>query len=117
MNPKVISEESVNMATVKAELDRIAKRDSELGIRATKTDEYIKQCFVLKKKEADELYKKIEEMGISRLKDVHINKIIDIMPATVEELKSVLTGYTISLTADNLKKITDAVAEYLPSKK
>lgn len=117
MNPKIISEEPLNMATVKVELEKIRKRDTELNVRANKTDEYIKQCFVLKKKEAEELYEKIEKMDVSRLKDIHINKIIDIMPSTTEELKSILTGYTISLSGENLKKILEAVAEYLPQKK
>ncbi len=117
MNPKIISEEPMNMATVKVELEKIRKRDTELNMRANKTEEYIHQCFILKKKEAEELYEKINKMEISRLKDIHIHKIIDIMPATAEELKSLLTGYTISLSGENLKKILDAVAEYLPQKK
>jgi DNA-directed RNA polymerase subunit F len=117
MNPKIISEEPMNMATVKVELEKIRKRDTELNIRANKTDEYIKQCFVIKKKEAEELYEKISKMEISRLRDIHINKIIDIMPGTNEELKSILSGYTISLSGENLKKILEAVAEYLPQKK
>jgi DNA-directed RNA polymerase subunit F len=117
MNPKTISEEPMNMATVKLELEKIRKRDTDLNIRATKTEEYVKQCFVLKKKEADELYKKIADMDISRIKDIHIHKIIDIMPLTVEELKSLLTGYTISLSGENLKKVVEAVAEYSPQKK
>ena len=117
MNPKIISEEPMNMATVKLELEKIRKRDTDLNIRATKTEEYIKQCFVLKNKEAEELFKKIADMDVSRLKDIHIHKIIDIMPLTVEELKSLLTGYTISLSGENLKKIVDAVAEYSPQKK
>lgn len=117
MNPKIISEEPMNMATVKVELEKIRKRDTELNIRANKTDEYIKQCFVIKKKEAEELYEKMSKMDISRLRDIHINKIIDIMPGTAEELKSILSGYTISLSGENLKKILEAVAEYLPQKK
>lgn len=117
MNPKIISEEPMNMATVKVELEKIRKRDTELNVRATKTEEYVKNCFVLKKKEAEELFKKISDMNISRVKDIHIHKIIDIMPATVEELKSLLMGYTISLSGENLKKVIDAVTEYLPQKK
>ena len=117
MNPKIVSEEPMNMAAVKIELEKIRKRDTDLNIRATKTEEYIKNCFVLKKKEADELFKKLADMDISRLKDIHIHKIIDIMPMTVEELKSLLTGYTISLSGENLKKVVDAVAEYSPQKK
>lgn len=117
MNPKIVSEEPINMAALKAELERIRKRDTELNIRSAKTEEYLQQSFVLKKKDAEELFKTLIGLDLPRLKDMHVHKIIDIMPVNNEELKSLLTGYNISLSGDNLKKILDAVAEYLPSKK
>ena len=112
MNPKVISEEPINSSVLKAELERIRKRDGDLNIRSTKTEEYLKQSVVLKKKESEELFKKITDMDVPRIKEIHVHKIIDLMPVSVEELKSLLSGYTISLSQDNLKKIMDAVSEY-----
>lgn len=117
MNPKIISEEPINMATLKFELERVQKRDGELNARATKTQDYINNCTVIKKKEAEELFSKLNDLGIQRIKEIQIHKIIDLMPQTNEELKSLLTGYNISLSGENLKKILDAVAEYQPSKK
>lgn len=117
MNPKIISEEPTNMATVKAELEKIKKRDTELTFRANKTEDYLNQNCVIKKKDADELYKKLEDLGIPRIKEMHIHKIIDILPGSQEELKSLLTAYTISLSGENLKKIVLVVADYLPKKK
>lgn len=117
MNPKIISEEPMNMATLKAELERVQKRDGELNARATKTLDYVNNCNVLKKKDAEELFNKINDLGIQRIKEIQIHKLIDLMPQTSEELKSLLTGYNISLSGDNLKKLLDTVAEYAPSKK
>ena len=116
MNPKVISEEPMNMATLKAELERVQKRDGELNARANKTLEYINNSNTIKKKDAEELFNKINDLGIQRIKEIQIHKIVDLMPATAEELKSLLSGYNISLSSDNIKKILDAVAEYAPKK-
>ena len=102
------------MATVKSMLEKIKKRDGELNFRSNKTEDYLNQNTILKKKDADELYKKIEELDVSRIKGIHINKIIDIMPITSDELKSLLSGYTLSLSVENLKKIVETVNDYLP---
>ncbi|MBR9690166.1 hypothetical protein GOV08_00590 [Candidatus Woesearchaeota archaeon] len=117
MNPQMINEEPINMATLKSELDKIKKRDGELNFRAAKTEDYLNQNLQIKKKASEELYKKLEKLDITRIKEQHIHKIIDVMPATPEELKSILTAYTISLTQENLKKIVGAVEEFLPTKK
>lgn len=117
MNPKIISEEPINMAELKSEIDKIKKRDGELNFRAGKTEDYLNQNVVIKKTAAKEIVTKLNELAIPRIKDIHIHKIIDIMPGTTEELKSLLTGYTISLSADNLKKIIDVLDDYLPNKK
>ena len=117
MNPKVLSEEPINMASVKAELEKIKKRDTELNFRANKTDEYLNQVITIKKKNADDIYTKIIALQIPRIREMHAHKIVDLMPGNVEELKSILTGYTISLSNDNLNKILELVKEELPDKK
>jgi DNA-directed RNA polymerase subunit F len=116
-NIEVVEKKSINMAALKEELTEIKKRDTELSFRGNKTEEYLNEFATLKPKQAEELYKKIEGINIPRLKDSHINKIIDIMPASVAELKVVMQGYALPVTNENLKKIADCVAEFLPKKK
>ena len=108
---------SINIARLREELAHIKKRDGELSFRGNKTEEYVNEFAILKPKQAEELFKKLESLNIPRLKDTHINKIIDLMPASVEELKVVMQGYALPVTNENLKKIVDAVSKYLPEKK
>ena len=51
-------------------------------------------------------------MKITRLRDQHIYKIIDILPKTVEELRAVLLGYPVTIKAEYMKKIVAAVNEF-----
>lgn len=117
MKPKILEENPLCMAEVKDMLDKIKKRDEELNFRANKTEEYIGTIPVLSSKQAKELREKIEGLNVPRLKDQHILKIIDTLPFSVDDLKVILQGYTITVNNDNMKKIVDAVAEYLPKKK
>ncbi|MBW2976007.1 hypothetical protein KY347_01020 [Candidatus Woesearchaeota archaeon] len=109
--PEILSETPVNTQQLKEELDRIKKRDDELNLRAAKTEEHLEHIGT--NKNAGALFDKINKLNISRLKEQHINKIIDIMPATVKDLKVVMQGYTISLSNENMKKIVDLVNEHI----
>ena len=46
------------------------------------------------------------------MKPEFIVKIIDIMPADQDEVKLVLQGATMTVTKENLKKISDAIKEF-----
>jgi DNA-directed RNA polymerase subunit F len=116
-NIEVVEKKSISMAALKEDLAEIKKRDTELSFRGNKTEEYLNEFATLKPKQAEELYKKIEGINIPRLKDSHINKIIDLMPASVAELKVIMQGYALPVTNENLKKIVDCVAEFIPAKK
>ena len=107
---QIVLETPINIYTLKKELERIKKRDGELNFRANKTEEYLNQ--VASAKDADELFSKLTKLDIPRLKEQHINKIIDIAPRTVSELKVILQAYTISINNESMKKIVDAISEF-----
>ncbi len=109
---EILEEKPITMAELKSELSKIKKRDGELNFRAEKTEEYLDMFATLKKKESEELFKKIEGLEVPRLKPEHIVKLIDILPDTPEEVKIVLQGYTITVSKDNLKRIADAIREH-----
>jgi DNA-directed RNA polymerase subunit F len=117
MNPKILSETPVSMYDIKQELTKIKKRDTELNIRTTKTEEYLKNFAVLSQGDIDELTKELVALNVPRLKEQHICKIIDVLPEAEEELKVVLQGYALAISKDNTKKICDAVAKYSSHKK
>ncbi len=108
--PKILSETPISVAEVKKEIEKIKKRDTELSFRTGKTEEYT-QLFEMTEKKADELIKKIESLEIPRLKKEHLIKLADIAPKTPEEVKLVLSGYSVTLTQENVKKISDTIAE------
>ena len=110
MAREIISEKPIDIGELKKELEKIKKRDKELNFRAARTEEYLQHFSPLKNSE--ELFKKIEALKIPRLKEQHIIKIIDILPKTLDELKTILQGYTITVNNENLKKLVDAINKF-----
>ena len=117
VKPEIISEKPVTITELKQEIDKIKNRDKELNFRVGKTEEYLSHFMTLSKAKEDELIKKLEKLNIPRLKDIHITKIVDIVPKTVDELKIILQGYTITVNNDNIKKIVDIIKEFAEKKK
>ena len=111
---QIISETPINIYQLKKELERIKKRDNELNFRANRTEEYLNQVAAIKN--AEELFEKLVKLNIPRLKEQHIHKIIDITPTTLNELKVVLQGYTLTLNNESMKKIVDIINEFLEKK-
>jgi len=114
---EVLEKRPVSITEVKDILKTIHKRDEELSFRGGKTEEYVNDIVSLTAKKAKDLAKKIEELNIPRLRDTQIIKIIDTLPESPEHLKVIMSGFNITITKENLKKITDAIDEYRPSKK
>ena len=111
---QIVSEAPINMYVLKKELEKIRKRDNELNFRANRTEEYLHQITTLKN--AEELFNKLLQLNIPRLKEQHIHKIIDLTPTTVNDLKIALQGYTITLNNESMKKIVDTINEFLDKK-
>ncbi len=110
--PTILEENPIPMYEVKSELSKIKKRDGELNFRGQKTEEYLNVFVKLGPKKGKELVDEINTLGIPRLKEEHIYKIVDIMPKDVEGLKLVLHGYTLSVSKENMKKIVDVLKKY-----
>lgn len=110
---EIIAEVPIGMSDLRSELKRIKKRDGELTTRSQKLEDYLNHFSGGTKKEHEELVAELNKLNIPRLKDIHIIKIADIIPATVEELKSVLQGYALTVTNDNMKKIVNVTKEFI----
>ena len=98
-------------------MKEIKKRDEELGFRTAKVAEHLDVIKVMKPKEAEEAAGKMQKLNIPRFKEMHILKIIDLMPANIVDLKNITQGYGLAVTNDNLEKVLEIMAEYLPKKK
>ena len=114
---KVIEEKPISMAELKEELKEIKKRDAELSFRTAKVAEQIDLLKIVKAKDAEELFEKIQKLNVPRLKDAQIYKIIDLLPQNSLELKNIVQSYSLTVTNDNIEKILEILAEYVPKKK
>jgi DNA-directed RNA polymerase subunit F len=114
---KIIEEKPISISQLKEELKDIKKRDEELTFRSAKVNEQLESLKILKVKEVEEIYEKIEKLNIPRLKEAHILKIIDLLPANISDLKNITQGYGLAITNENLEKMLNKLEDYLPKKK
>ena len=108
-NLKVVDEKAMSLIKLKEDLELIEKRDEELNFRANRTKEYLNMFVKMDSKEFESLMKKIEELNIPRLKEKHIIKILNVMPENMDSLKAVLSGETITIKDEDIKKIVDVL--------
>ena len=114
---KVIEEKPISMAELKEEIKEIKKRDAELSFRTAKISEQLEILKIVKQKDAEEMFEKIQKLNIPRLKDSHIYKIIDLIPQSAIELKNIVTSYSLTISNDNVEKVLEIITEYVPKKK
>jgi len=113
MAQKILSQTPINVTELHAEMKRIKERDKEPGFRAQKTIDYLESMNVLDAKKGKELFEKLMKLEIPRLRDMHFHKIVDSMPANQKDVKIILQGYNVTVSAEACKKIADAIAEYV----
>jgi len=111
---EILSETPMSAAQLKEEIKKIKQKDKELNFRAAKAEEHLDH--IETHNDTKLLFEKLNKLNIQRLREQHIYKIIDIMPTTVKDLKVILQGYTISINSENMKKIVDAVNNFLGKK-
>ena len=111
---QIVSETPINTYQLKSELEKIRQRDGELNLRASRTAEFLN--FTAHNRNLDQLFDKITNLGIPRLKEQHIHKIIDIAPTNPNQLKVVLQNYTITLSSESIVKILEVINEFLERK-
>ncbi len=113
MVQKILNTTPINSTELFAEMKRIKGRDKELGFRAQKTVDYLESMNIMDSKKGKELFDKLMKLEIPRLRELHFHKIVDLMPSSAKDVKTILQGYNITVTAEACKKIADTVAEFL----
>lgn len=104
---QIISQTPLSLGELKTKLDKL--KTKEESARVTRVKEYIHDFTKLSKDDVAELKKKLEALGIQRLKERIIVKIIDIHPATIDELKILFAGENVTLKQDDLAKILEVI--------
>ncbi|MBS3119385.1 hypothetical protein J4475_01025 [Candidatus Woesearchaeota archaeon] len=116
MQPEIIEEVPISLSELKEEIEKIKKADKEPGFRTVRTDEHLQHFKPLSRQKQTELIGKLMKLEVPRLKEQQYIKVIDIMPESITELKTVLAGYNITVTKENTEKIFKTIDEARPKK-
>ena len=111
-NPKLIEETPLSLAEVKESLKKIEEDDKELNYLSNKTKEYLQHFVTISNEKKEELYKKLVDLNLIRLKEVHIAKIMDFLPTTADDLKIVLQAYPVTMPKKDITAILAIVKEF-----
>jgi DNA-directed RNA polymerase subunit F len=105
----IIEEKPLTLAEVEESLKSIKKRDKDLSERGTKVSEYIKKFNKTDLKKVEEIKKKISDLGLSRLKEKQIAKIININPKDIDSLRTILSGDNLTLKTEDLTRLLECL--------
>jgi len=117
VRPIILNEKPISAVELKEELEEIKKRDKELSFRSQKTAEYLNQFITISPKQAEELKKKLQGLDITRLKEDITIKIIDLLPQTVDDLKTILQSYVANINKKDMEAIVNVVNGFVQEKK
>ena len=109
---EIVNETPMSLADMREILLKIKKRDKELNFRANKTLDYLTKITKQNKKEVTELKEKLQKLELTRLKERHLVKIIDILPKDLDSLRAVFSGEGITLKQEDLNKILETIKPY-----
>ena len=109
----VVEEKALSLEEVKEVIAKVGKRDKELNPFANRAREYLDAFVSLSSKKKTEMEKKLKDLSLTRLKDEHIAKITDFLPATTNDLKVVLQAYPLSMPKKDMDAIVAVVKEYV----
>ena len=108
----MLSTEPLTLTDVKQAVESIEQRNPELGLLTQKTKEYCDAFCTLTPEQKDEVLQGLRSLEITRLRDEHLFKLIDFMPKTEEELRTVMQSYPITLSKTDKDNIIAKIKEF-----
>ncbi len=110
LNMKVGEAKPVPMAIARDILSK-REKEGELLYEQKLALEHLKKFTKLSPKKAESLIKEISE--VVKLSDEVLIQIVDILPKTPEELRTILSIEKFSLREDEIKKILEIIKKYV----
>jgi DNA-directed RNA polymerase subunit F len=111
LNYKILEMKELSNSEVLDILEKIEK-ERELTYREEKYLEYLKKFTKLSKEEFEKAKKEIMELEIPRLEEVHINKILDLMPINGTQIRAIVANSGTVLVDESIKKILEVLDKY-----
>lgn len=105
---KALKEKNITLIEVKKILEEKSKKE-ELTIMEQTTLEYVRKFSKLEYEEAVKLMEELRKFGISEFGAIQI---VNILPTTVEELRTILMKEETELTPEALKEIVKLIKGY-----
>ncbi len=112
VKPQIVEETPMSMAEAKEEIAKVKERDQTLSFRANKCEEYLNDFVSMGANEAAELRKKLLGLGITRLKEEHVVKIIDVLPKDADDVKVIL-GSATAISRKDMEQIAETVQQFI----
>ena len=104
--------EPLSLAETKELITEQQEIIKELGQENEKLESvasYLKKFSKLSLEKSDKIKSEIKALDLIQLKNRHIIKIIDLLPADAEDLHKILIGDSVSLDKDEIDKILEIV--------
>src|SRR3989344_4121854 len=83
------------------------KKLGDVSFRAARTLEFFEQIKPVSPSVEEKLLSDLNKLNISRLRDIHYLKLIDILPSNPKDVKLALQGFSVTLKNEDAKKISD----------
>ena len=106
---KINKKEPISLGEIKALLGE--KKENE-NKRVEQLREYINKFAKLDAENAKKLREELKALGIAKLDEEHIVKLVDLLPEDADDVRKVFYGSTISLSQSEIQKILEVVAKY-----
>ena len=99
----IINETPLSMSEATEYLDKKIEEEKEVL-------DFAKKFESLKPQKAKELKDKLKELDLIKLNDIHISKIIDLLPQDKEDLNKIFVD--VNLDEDETNKVLDTIKEF-----
>lgn len=112
----IINNKPLSLAETKkfvAEYEKKLKNvDEEKDDRLESVTAYLKKFSKLSIEKSDKIKQELQNLDLMQLKEKHIIKIIDLLPADAEDLHKILIGEPVNLDKNEVDKILDIIKKY-----
>ncbi|MFH0700990.1 MAG: hypothetical protein V2A62_00980 [Candidatus Woesearchaeota archaeon] len=112
-NFQFVEQKPLSLSEVKLTLHELEKRDGQLNFLSNKTKEYLDTFPPLSNPKREELTKKLSELGVTRLKEEIVAKIIDFLPKNNNDLKVIIQAYNLTLSKKDQDSIVEVVSKFV----
>lgn len=108
---KILKSEPFTMASLAEEMKPKSKKETITPIQQKVLDHSVKFSKLNKSREL-KLFEELKALEVPRITEEHIATIVNLMPKSINELRTVFAGSKTTVAPENLEKIQQTVSKY-----